>query len=563
MWLAGAATLVVAIGLALLFGRPIVAAAAQFPAARLSMLLLGIAMIIAAWLAASAPTAAARAVVTPLLGIAVVAPLFVGWTDGPIVIRVVARSAGVFLVPLVLHLLVTGLSPILRRRMRVALWIAYGSAGAAAGIILVARNAFYDIRCWADCGIPPLVTAVPPWLARAGPDLELGVAIVGLVAGIVAVAFGLVRARGFEAPAIALSAVTTLALLVASATAAASYRPSSALQAPDATGLAIATSTALTVLAICVGVASAGLSARARRVEHLAEELGRLSDAGSVESALGQLLGDDTLHIRFPFGADGATIDSFGRPADAEAAANRTRVEIRRGGTAIAYLDAAAGRVNVRSISEGIGSASRIAIDNERLRAEILAHLRELRQSRERIVEAADIQRRHTEQDLHDGAQSGLVGLLYTLTARSRSRGPDWEPEDVELLDDTASALRELVGSVRGIAHGVYPADLANTGLEEAVRSLIGRSPVAAELVIAMDARPPARVERLAYFVTKRLLEAADDPIGLTIACTPDRLTMTCRGRALPDGIDDRVAAVSGTLQIVDGDMIVMEVPCG
>ena len=74
-------------------------------------------------------------------------------------------------------------------------------------------------------------------------------------------------------------------------------------------------------------------------------------------------------------------------------------------------------------------SAAALAIDNERLKAELRARVEELRVSRLRIVEAADDARRRIERDLHDGAQQQLVSLALDLRmlkarlARQRARG--------------------------------------------------------------------------------------------------------------------------------------------
>ena len=68
-----------------------------------------------------------------------------------------------------------------------------------------------------------------------------------------------------------------------------------------------------------------------------------------------------------------------------------------------------------RSCVASSGSAARVAIDNERLEAVLLAHLRELRESRARIVEAGDATRRRLERDLHDGVQQRLLALTFDL----------------------------------------------------------------------------------------------------------------------------------------------------
>ena len=86
-------------------------------------------------------------------------------------------------------------------------------------------------------------------------------------------------------------------------------------------------------------------------------------------------------------------------------------------------------------------AAARLALENERLHAEIAARLDELRRSRARIVDTADAERRRLERDLHDGAQQRLVGLSLTLglvrsrlppaprrRPRSRKRTPNCAP---------------------------------------------------------------------------------------------------------------------------------------
>ena len=60
-------------------------------------------------------------------------------------------------------------------------------------------------------------------------------------------------------------------------------------------------------------------------------------------------------------------------------------------------------------------AASSLAIDNERLKADLQARVEELRLSRLRIMEAGDAARRRIERDLHDGAQQQLVALALDL----------------------------------------------------------------------------------------------------------------------------------------------------
>ena len=67
------------------------------------------------------------------------------------------------------------------------------------------------------------------------------------------------------------------------------------------------------------------------------------------------------------------------------------------------------------ALLKAVGTAAGLALENERLLAELRAQLDQLRQSRARIVEAGDTERRRLERNLHDGAQQRLVSLALAL----------------------------------------------------------------------------------------------------------------------------------------------------
>ena len=68
-----------------------------------------------------------------------------------------------------------------------------------------------------------------------------------------------------------------------------------------------------------------------------------------------------------------------------------------------------------RELVKAAAAGAALAIDNERLKADLRARVEELRVSRVRIVEAGDAARRRIERDLHDGAQQQLVSLALEL----------------------------------------------------------------------------------------------------------------------------------------------------
>src|SRR5207245_7222816 len=119
------------------------------------------------------------------------------------------------------------------------------------------------------------------------------------------------------------------------------------------------------------------------------------------------------------------------------------------------------------------GSAARLALENERLQAEVRASLEEVRASRARILEAADAERQRLERDIHDGAQQRLVALGVALKlARNHAamRGDDGllvEPEAA------AGQLKDGLSEMRDVAQGIHPAVLSRAGIVPALRVLV------------------------------------------------------------------------------------------
>jgi len=143
-------------------------------------------------------------------------------------------------------------------------------------------------------------------------------------------------------------------------------------------------------------------------------------------------------------------------------------------------------------------SAAALAIDNERLKAELRARVEELRVSRLRIVEAADDARRRIERDLHDGAQQQLVSLALDLRMlKSRLADSGLAGTVDQIGEKLAVALAEL----REFARGIHPAFLSERGVGAAVEALVARAPLNIEAEVELNERLPAPVEAAAYFV--------------------------------------------------------------
>ena len=101
------------------------------------------------------------------------------------------------------------------------------------------------------------------------------------------------------------------------------------------------------------------------------------------------------------------------------------------------------GVTGARDLQAEIGPATALAIDNERLRAGVLAQVEDLRASRARVVQASDAAREKLERDLHDGAQQRLLAVTYELRLALAAHIP---PATRKL---NVSWLRRLIGPTR------------------------------------------------------------------------------------------------------------------
>src|SRR4051795_1194690 len=120
-----------------------------------------------------------------------------------------------------------------------------------------------------------------------------------------------------------------------------------------------------------------------------------------------------------------------------------------------------------------------------------------LKESRARIVEAADDARRRIERDLHDGAQQRLVAIMLSLRLAARAA----EPDTAAAIEDCVENLRAALAELRELARGLHPMILTERGLVAALGMLAGRAPVPVDLNTRLGGRLPAPHEAALYFV--------------------------------------------------------------
>jgi signal transduction histidine kinase len=206
---------------------------------------------------------------------------------------------------------------------------------------------------------------------------------------------------------------------------------------------------------------------------------------------------------------------------------------------------------------------------HERLR-QIEVQAVDLRESRQRIVDAQVTERRRIERDIHDGAQQQLVGLAVRLR-----RADELVEEPDAARAQLAAAAAELslcIDGLRELARGIYPPVLTARGLAAALRAQVRTAPneVSVQSTPALDRdRPAGAVEVAAYFCcleaiqnaakhapdarvvvrldrteNEVLLEVSDDGPGF------ENTASTIEGSGLL-GMRDRVGAAGGSFELV------------
>ncbi len=319
-------------------------------------------------------------------------------------------------------------------------------------------------------------------------------------------------------------------------------------------------------------------------VSELVVELGRPTSRHGLRDALAEALGDPSIEVAYWVPGRNGYVEGGGAPVDLPSGDPRRAVAVvEREGRKVGALVYDPAARDDPALVDAVAAAAGLAIENERLHAEVLARLEEVRASRTRIVEAADAARRRVERDLHDGAQQRLVSLTLAVGMARARLGDQPDPALDRLLreasDHAGLALREL----RDLAQGLHPAIIGEAGLIAGVESLAERSTVPVEVTgdVAGNHVPPP-VEVAAYFMVSEAManvakHAQASSVRVRVAVEGDRLVVEVsddgRGGAQfrpgsgLEGLADRMAALDGELGIESplgqGTRLWVALPCG
>jgi signal transduction histidine kinase len=230
------------------------------------------------------------------------------------------------------------------------------------------------------------------------------------------------------------------------------------------------------------------------------------------------------------------------------------------------------------------GSENRLA-DFADLVAQALANAdayRKLADSRARIVQVSQNERRRLERNLHDGAQQRLVSLALQLRLVKNLIRKDTEAAET-LLEQADGELGQALDELRELASGIHPAALTMDGLRTALSGLTERAPIPVQITRVPAERLPEAVEVAIYYLVAEaitnvakyaqatratiLVERSVENRHVTIAVEDDGI-----GGADPEkgtglvGLTDRIEALGGRLAIDspqgEGTRLTAQIPC-
>jgi signal transduction histidine kinase len=296
-------------------------------------------------------------------------------------------------------------------------------------------------------------------------------------------------------------------------------------------------------------------------------DLGDPAGAGTLRDRLARTLGDPTLAVGYWLPDEGRYVDETGRPfLPPGDSPDRATTPIAEDGRPLAVLVHDPALLDDPLLASTVASATRLAVANARLQAEVRERVAQVDASRRRIVEAADEQRARLARELRAGPEQRLSRVA----------------ELVGGLDpELASQLEAARGELDRLARGIRPPALTERGLAAALDELADRSPLPVS-VAAPDRRFPDPVEAAAYFTCSEALanvakhaqatrasirvQATEDMLAVEIADDGVGGADASRGSGL-SGLVDRVEALGGRLEVESrsgaGTRVLARLPSG
>ena len=305
-----------------------------------------------------------------------------------------------------------------------------------------------------------------------------------------------------------------------------------------------------------------------RALHRLVRQSLRRPSRGELEAMLREPLGDPGLRLAF-WDAETRTFPDPDREGVAlrPPGPGRSVTVVERDGRPAAAIVHDAQLADDPELLQAAGAGALLAAENATLDAAWNHALRELRESRARIVTAGDNERQKLERNLHDGVQQRLVSVRIDVELAGELAEGDSAVRDK--LDAIGTSVDEAIDELREVAHGLYPPALRQYGLVNALEHV--RRHVIAPVSFSAEGfgRHPAELESALYYCCVEAIQNATKHGGARV-----RVAVVLRGNedelrfevsddgpgfdssAAHDGMGlqnmrDRLGALDGRLTIV------------
>ncbi|MFI7635102.1 sensor histidine kinase [Nonomuraea sp. NPDC049400] len=314
------------------------------------------------------------------------------------------------------------------------------------------------------------------------------------------------------------------------------------------------------------------------RVADLVVRLSRREQPDTLRDELAATLRDPGLAVGYWTANQDRYVDADGRPVDLDPGPGRVVTRVDQGEAPLAVLVHDAALLEQPLLVEAACAAAALALENERLTADLRARLRQLAASRRRMLQWGEAERRKIERDLHDGVQQRLLSVAMTLGLAEAGSDP---ARTVPLIGEAKTAVLAALDDLRAVGHGIHPPVLTERGLSGAVKELAVVAPMAVTCNLALDEPLPQSVESAAYYIVNEALanvtkHASASKAWVRLAREGGRLVVEvgddgvggadlARGSGLA-GLADRAEANGGKLMIDSppgkGTVLKVVLPC-
>lgn len=279
---------------------------------------------------------------------------------------------------------------------------------------------------------------------------------------------------------------------------------------------------------------------RATPYEVLSDLTGRLAATERGDGLLGRM----AQRLREGTGADRAVVWVAG-PAGLHAAANAPEaarpgdlvrepgdlaglvVPIEHEGEALGALSVESRRGEAltaieRRLVEDLARSAGLFLRRRRLDVVLEQNARELAESRRRLVDEQDMERRRLESDLHDGPHRHIVALMRRLEGAARLASEEGSGEASTMIRRMAGDAREAIDQIEVIARGLYPKVLETYGLAAAISVAAGLTSMDIRVETNLDGRHDVQLEAAIYFCVSEALTNAvkhgEGPIDVVVS---------------------------------------------